>query len=459
MTTASPSRPGPFAALLGLAALLSPWFGPTAPSARAGEPPIQSEEQVVWPADLAGGAFFGQSVAISGETMVAGRNTGSGAVDVYDRIGGVWTHAVKLVPADGAFGDSFGDAVGIDGDTVVVGATYDDDKGQDSGSLYVYERVAGAFTQGTKLTAGDGAPFERFGDAVAVTGGVIVGGTPNHTHGGVKSGAAYVWEKVGVNWTPIGEIRNTGAAASDRFGWSVDTDGARILVGATLVDGNSPNSGAAFVFEKVGGLWTQTAQLVAADGMSGDDFGYSVAIDGDVAIVGAQSNDEAGSTAGAAYVFERVAGTWVQTAKLIGSDIDQGDRYGWSVAADGGTLVVGSTQKNIGKGGAYVYRDPGGGWTQTARYFGLGAHAGSNDNFGFAVAIDGPHVLVGATFADPISSNNGAVYAFDTRVLPFGGGCGASAPRLFPHGDPIGGGTVSLTLEGGPPSASGLMLL
>lgn len=431
----------------------------SAECASGGEPPVQSEEQVFWPSDVSGSHTFGQSVAVSGETMIAGRNNGSGSVDVYDRIGGVWTHAMKLLPSDGAPGDSFGYSVAIDGDDVVIGSVYDDDKGQSSGSVYVYERVAGVFSQGTKFTAGDGATNDNFGYSVSLAGGVIAVGTPKHVHGGKNSGAAYIWEKVGVHWTPVGEIRGTDAAGGDWFGCSIDTDGTRVVVGAMWDDDNGPNSGSAYVFDKVGGTWVQTAKLIAADGLAADFFGFSVAIDGEVVIVGAQENDEAGPIAGAAYVFEHAAGTWSQTAKLIGSDIDDGDRFGWSVAAAQGTLVVGSTQKNGGKGGAYLYRQEGGSWTQTARYFGLGAHGGSNDNFGRSVAVDGPHVLVGAWFADPVSFNNGAVYAFDTRVLPYGDGCGAPSPRLLPHGDPIGGGTVSLSLEGGPPSAAGLMLL
>ncbi|EEH52298.1 uncharacterized protein MICPUCDRAFT_22399, partial [Micromonas pusilla CCMP1545] len=269
------------------------------------------------------------------------------------------TQLAKLVAAD----DKFGYSVSVSGSLIVVGANYDDDKGRDSGSAYVFEKGAdGAVTQLAKLTAADGAANDNFGWSVAVSGSLIVVGATYDDDKGRDSGSAYVFEK-GADGavTQLAKLTAADGAANDNFGWSVAVSGSLIVVGATYDDDKGSSSGSAYVFEKgADGAVTQLAKLTAADGAAGDQFGWSVAVSGSLIVAGARYDDDKGSSSGSAYVFEKGAdGTVTQLAKFTAADGAAHDYFGRSVAMSGSLIVVGELyddDKGSNSGSAHVFQ-------------------------------------------------------------------------------------------------------
>jgi len=314
--------------------------------------------------DAAANDYFGSSVSVSGDAAVVGawrdddRGPESGSAYVYDRVGGVWTQTAKLLASDSGAGDWFGLSVAISGDTAVVGARYDDDLGEDSGSAYVFERVGGVWTQKAKLLASDGAEDDFFGHSVSLSGDTALVGAWGDDDRWTDSGSAYVFERVGGVWTQKAKLLAPDGAVDDRFGSSVSISGDTALVGAYGDDDRGPDSGSAYVFERVGGVWTQRAKLLASDGAAGDEFGISVAVSGDAAVVGAHLDDDRGTWCGSAYVFERVGGVWTQKAKLFACDGAAADYFGESVSISGDTAVVGAygdDDRGDRSGSAYVF--------------------------------------------------------------------------------------------------------
>ncbi len=148
-------------------------------------------------------------------------------------------------------------------------------------------------------------------------------------------------------------------AISDIFGWSVSIDGDTALIGARFDDDNGSDSGSAYVFTLSGGVWAQQAKLLPADGAADDRFGFSVSLSADTALIGAPRDDDNGSGSGSAYVFTRSAGVWTQQAKLLPSDGVASDQFGWSVSIDGDTALVGAPNDDYNglpeAGSAYVF--------------------------------------------------------------------------------------------------------
>jgi hypothetical protein len=186
-----------------------------------------------------------------------------------------------------------------------VGAYEDDDAGNNSGSAYVFARSGGVWTQQQKLVPLDGAADDGFGVSVAISGDTAIVGAFEDDDAGTESGSAYVFVRIGGLWTEQQKLVASDGLADDRFGISVAMSSDTAIVGADEWEfGGSTEPGSAYVFVRSGGLWTEQRKLVAADGAAGDCFGTRVAISGDTAIVGAYYDDDAGSSSGSAYVID-----------------------------------------------------------------------------------------------------------------------------------------------------------
>jgi hypothetical protein len=210
------------------------------------------------------------------------------------------------------------------------------------------------------------------------------------------------------------------AAKYDYFGCSVSISRDYAIVGASLHDDSVPNNnivpdcGAAYIFKRNGEGWTQKAKLLPYNPMAWDEFGGSVSISGNYAMVGAICDDTAGEDSGAAYIFERIGDDWTQRAKLTPSDLDaDGDHFGNSVSIDGDYVVVGaSLDDDMGKdsGAAYIYKREGLSWFLQVKLTAPDGNEG--DNFGHGVSISGGYVIIGAPNDDDNGENSGSVYIF-----------------------------------------------
>jgi len=291
---------------------------------------------------------FGWSVAISGDTAVVGaRNgdSGRGLAYVFKKPGGGWATASEtavLRASGGMIGDLFGSSVAISGDTVVVGAESGDNG---KGLVYVFEKPGGGWTDAIEiatLSASDGTNLDRFGVSVAISGDTVVVGAYGDDSG---KGSAYVFEKSSGSWvnaTETAKISALGGSSGDYFGISVAISGDTVIVGAW---GDEGAKGSAYVFVRPASGWTdtsETARLSASDGAGSDRFGVSVTIDGDTAVVGADGDD---SRKGSVYVFEKPGGDWIsanETAKLKASGSAAFSGFGWSVTISGDTVAGGA---------------------------------------------------------------------------------------------------------------------
>ncbi len=330
------------------------------------------------------------------------------------------TEVNKLTASDAEAKDQLGISVAVSGDTAVAGVPFEDAFGANSGAAYVFQRnQGGADNWGdvTKLTASDaefGSEFgDKFGISVAVSGDTIIVGTLVQDSFDLRRGAAYIFQRNqggAGNWGEVKRITSSGSESHDWFGWSVGVSGDTAIVGARFEE-----AGAAYVFQRdQGGAdnWGEVTKLTASDAQARDNFGISVAIGGDTAVVGI--NEDAGPIrAGAAYIFERDQGgadNWGEVSQITASDAGPGDDFGWSVAVSGNTVVVGMGHL---AGAAYVFeRNQGGAdnWGEVTKL--TASDAGRGGEFGRSVAVSGDTTVVGARSAVFGDGRSGAAYVF-----------------------------------------------
>jgi len=349
---------------------------------------VWAQEAYIKASNADAGDNFGTSVDIAGDTLVVGAESESsaggagegdnsesnaGAVYVFTRSGTTWTQQAFLKADNAEGGDRFGSAVALSGDTLVVGATGEggaagssgaDNTQSNAGAAYVFTRSAGVWTQQARLKASNAESIDLFGVAVAIDGDtLVVGALGEDSNPGAgenddsvtDSGAAYIFTRNAGTWSQQALIKISNAEASDQFGYTVSLDGDTLIVGAPQPGPSA--EGKAGIFTRTGTVWTQEAILTASNADPGDEFGWSVAVSDDTAVVGARREDSNGTggeadnsatTAGAAYVFTRSGSIWTQQVYLKSSATASGDAQGHSVALEAGTVAVGALGSGTG---------------------------------------------------------------------------------------------------------------
>jgi hypothetical protein len=338
-----------------------------------------------------------------------------------------WTEMQKLLDADGAPDDNFGYAVSISGDTALIGARYDDDSDIDSGSACVFIRTGITWTQQQKLLAADAALGDYFGFSVALSGDTALIGAPYDDDNGLNSGSAYVFIRTGSTWTQQAKLFASAGAHGDNFGWSVSLDVDTAIIGAPKNDDNGDDSGAVYVFTRTGTTWSQQAKLLASDGDPYDLFGISIALKESTTLIGAPWNVGNGDYSGSAYVFTRSGTIWLQQAKLLASDGGVGDCFGASVSVDGDTAFIGAwcdADNGQDSGSAYVFTRTGTNWIQQQKL--LASDGAAGDSFGYSVSLQGDTALVGAPLHDGkgtayVFTNTGTTWAQQQKLLALDG--------------------------------------
>ncbi len=342
----------------------------------------------------------------------------AGAVYVFVRSGSVWSQQAQLTASDGANSDSFGSAVAISGETIVAGAYGDDNSfNSDQGSAYVFTRSGTTWSQQAKLTVSNGAANDWFGYSVAISGETVIVGAPLDDFGStVNQGSAYVFARSGTTWSQQQQINASEAADSDNFGFAVALQSETAVVGAPADDVSNSDQGSAYVFTRSGATWSQQQQLITSDAASGDLSGYAVAISNETITIGAPRDDHnANVDQGSAYVFTRSGVTWNQQAKLTASDGAGGDTFGNTIAINNDMAVVGAPTNDVGgngdQGSAYVFVRSSATWGQQQQM--TASDGAGNDNAGSAVAISGFTALIGAPNDDVNgNSDQGSTYVF-----------------------------------------------
>ncbi|MGJ8664366.1 MAG: FG-GAP repeat protein, partial [Marinicella sp.] len=381
-----------------------------------------SQSQKLSAGDGAARDSFGYSVSLSGARALVGAfqdnddGNNSGAAYIYDYTGSSWSLSQKLTAGDAQLGDEFGYSVSLSGDRALISALRDDDNGNESGSVYVFDYAGGSWSESEKITADDGTANDWFGSSVSLSGNRILVGARLDDDNGSGSGSAYVFDYVGGSWSQSQKLIAADGAAGDYFGFSVSLSGDRALVGAFKGDDidNGNESGSAYVFDFAAGSWSQTQKITANDGSQGDQFGVSVSLSGDRALIGAYLDDDAFSFSGSAYVFDFVGGSWLQSQKLIASDAAFGDYFGYSVSLEGDRALIGSyldDDNGSFSGSAYVFEYVDGSWSESQKM--ISSDGASNDFLGISVSLSGDRVLLGAYADDDNGNNSGAAYVFN----------------------------------------------
>jgi len=389
-----------------------------------------STETKLTAGDPGTGDSFGRSVAVSKDTALAGaiydddRGTDAGSAYVFARGGSTWGQQQKLTASDGAKSDAFGWSVAMDGARLAVGAPNVDLPNiyQEVGAVYAFARAGTVWSQQQRLTANDWQPGDKFGHAVALDGNTILVGARYQDKKGTDAGKAYVYTYNGSIWQLQWGLTAPDGAAGDELGFSVALDKDTALVGARYSDARGVDSGSAYVYTRTNYKWSLQDKLTAHDGGAGDLFGTSVGVSGDWALVGANFEDARGIQSGAAYLFFRSGTTWSSALKLTASDGASGDLFGTSLALSGDNALIGAYRddnKGSDSGTAYLFTRSGTTWAQ--RWRSAAKDGLPKDYFGFAVALDGLRGVVGASGADAAYKDDGAVYVEDFFTLKVNG--------------------------------------
>ncbi len=429
------------------------------------------------------GAFFGHAVALDGDTLAvsserSGLNLPPGRVFVYSRVGGLWTFQQVLTPTGTI---DFASSLALSGDRLVIG-----DRGFSNGigpvgAAWVFERTAGVWHEVATLRASDEALNAGFGSALALDGDWIAVGAPRDAFTTTPPGNTYLFHWNGVSWTELARIGASDGINEDNFGWSLSMSSDRLVVGAP----NRANQlGKAYVFERNGNNWSETAQLAPNGLLAPARTGSAVALSGDRAFVGSERDAASGSEIGSVTAFERQSGIWTEVARLAPSDAAQlfTPRFGGRLALDGVRVAIGApVDYSFGgpaAGSIYLFELIGGSWTQTSKVY--TRDRGIFDWFGDSIALQGDDLLAGVR-GDKLSgtgASEGSARVFDLRGATgqeycagtttscpcaaggaFGNGCPNSfatwGAGLWAHGDAsVANDTLELRAGALPPSAS-----
>jgi hypothetical protein len=320
---------------------------------------------------------------------------------VFQRTGDHWAEQAVLTAADGAPDDRFGWAVAVSGDVAVVGMPFDDTAaGSNAGSVRAFVRSGSSWVEEATLTATDAAEGDVFGFSVALDRSTaVVGVVGDDTEAGNGTGSARVFERATTTnaWAEQATLSTGDANPGDNLGFSVALDGDTAVVGAVGDDtAHAEDAGSARVFQRSGKLWAEEATLTAGDAASGDLFGYSVAIDGDCTVVGVVGDDAAGGNAGSIRVFTRSPRAWVEQATLTSKHSAPGDNLGYSVAVHRDTVIagaVGDDTAGADAGAALMFGRAEGNWAEQATITATDATFG--DNLGQSVSLSAHLALVG----------------------------------------------------------------
>ncbi|MBN1674846.1 MAG: DUF2341 domain-containing protein, partial [Kiritimatiellae bacterium] len=421
------------------------------------------QETKLTASDGAAADNFGYAVSVDGDRALVGayHHDGvagdSGAAYVFRWNGSAWVQQAKLTASDGAWGDYFGCSVSLDGDCALIGAYSDDDLGIYCGAAYVFEWNGTNWVQTAKLTAADGEAYDRFGTSVSLDADRAVVGADGEAQKGANAGAAYVFKRVGSTWTQEAKLTASHGTANDYFGKSVALDGDVALIGAdnTLAAGVD----GAYVFRRIGTAWVEEANLSRWDGTGDAHFGCAVSVAGDVALIGSHADQSNGG----AYVFRRDGSEWAPEAKLTAPDGATYDRFGCSVCVRGDAAVIGAYGDDAANGGydagaAYAFRHNGGGAWQLSRKL-TASDAAAYDFFGWSVSLSGDRALAGAYGNDARGSTAGAAYVFDglmANTAPVSHNQGKTAVMRaeiaidLSYTDPDAGQTMRVRIVSGP---------
>ncbi len=367
-------------------------------------------------------ALDGETALVGAWGADVGGATDRGAAYVFVREGDEWVEQAQLLASDGAEGDRFGWSVALDGDTAIVAAPFATVEGQTfQGAVYVFERSVDGWTEVQKLLASDGAAQDRLGWSVAIEEDTILAGAIHAwINGNNFQGAVYAFATQEGVWIEVDKLFDPEGQVADLFGSAAALQGDTALIGAhsASIDGD-PGRGASYVFQRIGTAWLLEQKLLASDGTNPDQFGGSVALDHTTALIGADQKTIDGNVRqGAAYVFRRNGTTWVEEQRLTASNGHAESSFGLSAALDGHLALVGAEldfPNNPERGVVYEFRYEDGAWVEVQWFAAPIGHG--LDDFGESIALTHERLLVGNHDNTSVQPPGGTAWIFRRPVL------------------------------------------
>ena len=318
-----------------------------------------------------------------------------------------------LSPSDGYRYDYFGYSTGICKYQAVIGAYKRDHNTTDTGAVYVYSYKDLKWQMIQKLVAQDSDRQDYFGASVSIHDIHLAVGAYNVDDIGHSAGAAYIFEKKGDQWTETAKLFASDGSQNDYFGHSVGIFNGKMIVGAYKADSFGKDTGAAYVYEKHGDEWKESIKLLPENLNRFDYFGYATSISGNHIIVGAYGDDSRGACSGAAYIFENIDNQWKFIKKLIPDASKTNDYSGYSVDISDKYAVLGAHKADIkgpNSGAAYVFERTNNRWLEIKSLYPWSAKG--YDYFGASVAIAGDYIIVGAYGDSKNGRLAGGAYVF-----------------------------------------------
>ena len=417
---------------------------------------------------------FGAALSVSGDRLVVGApydkgvGTHHGSAYVFERYTAAregWEEVTKLRASEASLAELFGSSVAIDGDTIAVGALIDDDAAQGGEAVYVYEQQLNSlksWNQVARLTPTD-EEQALFGAAIALDGDLLAVGAPEDGAAVLAGGAVYLFVREQGAWRPAAKLVAPDAGQYDNFGFSLALDGHRLAVGAPNDDAG--NLGSVYLFEgdPTARTWRPAAKLLPRSTETFENFGWSVALDGDLVAVGSPRIDPNGTATGSAYIFER-KDTWIQRAHLQPMSSLATRNFGSSIALHGDMVLVGDpsdAEQALGAGAAHVYgRHHGGPDAWGGLYKVRTPRAAQGDRFGQAVSMDDGILAISADLRDATGINSGMAHLFLNKeasatpklwipqAVPAVTGAWVDVPIYFdPHGTLISATTFTIDYD------------
>ncbi len=352
--------------------------------------------------DVSVAANFGYAVAISegGDFLVVGApatllDSQPGAVYVLKRLdGSTWTEDTKFSGSDVTGGSKLGYSLDISTDEFIVGAPEDDNGVKDSGSAYIFKHVSNEWIEVLELTASDIAKEDKFGTAVAIDGDYAVVTAPYNDDKGENAGAVYVFKRNGKTWAEQVKLTASDGSTGDLLGGSIALDGNTFVVGAKEKAASADKQGVAYVFKRSGDTWTEEMKLTSSDGAENDNFGASVAIEGNTIVVSATGYfifgfEHFGNPVGKTYVFERSGSIWEEKELLEPIDAEDDAKFGSDVAIYENYLLVGARSE----GTAFLFKLSGDTWVEDLKIFPKGNFMA---DFGSTLALSQDYAVIGS---------------------------------------------------------------
>ena len=385
----------------------------------------QNYDQKIFPNDPNPGVFFGRFVELNNDNAFISayqdfeNGSSSGALYIYNKSGVSYQQVKKIFPDDGGVEEFFGYSMSSFDDWLITGAHHDSDFGASSGGAYVLlksENKNWEFYQ--KLLPFDASEADEFGKTVDIYQDYIVSCSYLDDDSGTNSGSVYIYKWNGQSWEHNDKIHASDPEDYSQFGLALDLFKNQLIIGSPFKNSCGTNCGAAYIYERINGKWTETAKLVPDDLSEKDEFGITTKINNDYAFVSSIKDDDLGENSGSVYIYKKTNNKWNYLQKLTAFDGEAGDAFGIALEINDSLAIIGSyfdDDNGENSGSVYIYKNIDDDWQFIKKI--TPDDGDESDAFGSSISLNENNVLIGAYSDDDNGFFSGAAYLFSLEKI------------------------------------------